>query len=332
MSLRRSTGGTSKPGRPTARRAQGLGALRRTPTPNGSPAPGNAVSAVAVLLGTGAPRVSPMSAIRTQQDGTVLSVTIDRPDRLNALDLPSIRSLREALEAAGADPAVRAVHLRGEGRAFCAGGDVATMDEHLRAGELPRLFHELTGEQELAVRAIVGMPKPVLASLAGVAAGGGLSLALAADWRIASEEAVLVPAFPRLGAVPDGGLTYFLPHYLGLGLAQELLFTDARVPALRARELGLLHEVVPSAELAARSRARAQELAGGPTFAYGRMKRLLLSAFHESLANQLLLERRGAVEAARGPELAEGIRAFREKRPPRFAFDVDRAAHPADGI
>jgi len=265
-----------------------------------------------------------MPAIRTDQEGTVRTITIDRPDRLNALDVPSMLALREALEAASRDPDVRAVLLRGEGRAFCAGGDVATMDEHRRAGELSRLFHDLTGEQELAVRAIVGMPKPVVASLAGVAAGGGLALALAADWRIASESAVLVPAFPRLGAVPDGGLTYFLPHYLGLGLAQELLFSDARVPAPRARELGLVHEVVPPTELDARSRARATELAEGPTFAYGRTKLLLVSAFHESLANQMLLERRGAVEAAQGPELPEGIVAFREKRRPIFTSPAPR--------
>ena len=260
-----------------------------------------------------------MPGIRAEREGTVETVTIDRPDRLNALDVPTLKALRLALEAAGHDPAVRAVLLRGEGKAFCAGGDVATMDEYRRRGELAPLFHELTGEQELAVRAMVGMPKPVLASIGGVAAGGGLSLALAADWRVASEDALLVPAFPRLGAVPDGGLTYFLPHFLGLGLAQELLFTDARVPAGRARELGLVHEVVPAAELPERSRIRARELADGPTFAYGRLKPLLLSAFHESLASQLALERKGAVEAALGPELAEGIVAFREKRKPRFA-------------
>jgi len=259
-----------------------------------------------------------MPAVRTERDGAVLTVSVDRPDRLNALDVPSMRMLRETLETAGRDDSVRAVVLRGEGRAFSAGGDVATMDEHRRAGTLAQFFHDLTGEQELAVRAIVGMPKPVLASIGGVAAGGGLALALSADWRLASDEALLVPAFPALGAVPDGGLTYFLPHFLGLGLAQELLFTNARIPAARGRELGLLHEVVVPAELPARTRARAQELADGPTFAYGETKRLLLEAFHGSLPTQLSLERRGAVEAARRPELAEGIRAFREKRRPDF--------------
>ena len=256
--------------------------------------------------------------IRTQRTGGVLEIRINRPDRLNALDVPTFARFRQELQAAALDRAVRAVVLTGEGRAFCAGGDVATMDEHRAAGTLPQLFHDLTAGQELAIREIVGMRKPVLASLPGVAAGGGLSLALAADWRIAADGAVLVPAFPGLGAVPDGGLTYFLPHFLGIGLAQEVLFTNARIPAARARELGLVHEVVPADDLRRRTAERARELAEGPTFAYGWMKRLMVSAFSESLESQMMLERRGAVEAAEGTELPEGIRAFREKRPPRF--------------
>jgi 2-(1,2-epoxy-1,2-dihydrophenyl)acetyl-CoA isomerase len=145
-----------------------------------------------------------------------------------------------------------------------------------------------------------------------------LSLALAADWRIAAEEAVLVPAFPGLGAVPDGGLTYFLPHFLGIGAAQEILFANRRIPAARARDLALVHEVVPAEQLAGRAWERATELASGPTFAYGWMKRLMVSAFSESLETQMMLERRGAVEAAAGQELPEGIRAFLEKRKPAF--------------
>ncbi len=256
--------------------------------------------------------------IVTTRRGAIVEIRIHRPERLNALDVPSFLDFRRELETVALDPAVRAVILTGEGRAFCAGGDVAAMDAHRERGELPLLFHDLTAGQELAIREIVGMPKPVLAALPGVAAGGGLSLALAADWRIAAESALLVPAFPALGAVPDGGLTYFLPHYLGIGLAQELLFTNARVPAARARELGLVHEVVADADLGARAWERAEELAIGPTLAYGRIKRLLVSAFGESLETQMMLERRGMVEAAQGSELPEGIRAFLEKRRPNF--------------
>ncbi len=259
-----------------------------------------------------------MDSVRTERNGSVLAIILDRPDRLNALDVPSMKELRRVLQETSVDRTVRAVLLTGAGKAFCAGGDVATMEEHLRSGDLPHLFHELTGEQETAVREILLMRKPVLAALPGVAAGGGLSLALAADWRIAADSAVLVPAFPSLGAVPDGGLTYFLPHYLGIGTAQELLFTNARISAARAQGLALVHEVVPADQLMDRAWTRARELANGPTFAYGWMKRLMVSAFNASLETQLALERRGMVEAAEHAELPEGIRAFREKRPPQF--------------
>jgi 2-(1,2-epoxy-1,2-dihydrophenyl)acetyl-CoA isomerase len=257
-------------------------------------------------------------AVLTERRGNVLAIRINRPERLNALDVPSFRAVRETLQTAALDRSIRAVLLTGVGKAFCAGGDVAVMDEFRQHGELARLFHELTGEQELSVREILGMAKPVVAALPGVAAGGGLSLALAADWRIATPSALLVPAFPALGAVPDGGLTYFLPHFLGIGLAQEMLFTNARLPVDRAKELGLVHEIVPAEDLEHRAWERATELAAGPTFAYGQMKRLMVSAFSESLETQLQLERRAAVEAAIRAELPEGIRAFREKRLPKF--------------
>ena len=256
--------------------------------------------------------------MRTERSGSVLTLTIDRPHRLNALDVPSFRRLRLELEAAALDRSVRCVLLTGAGSAFCAGGDVATMEEHRTQGTLDRLFHELTGEQELSVRTIMNMPKPVVAALPGVAAGGGLSLALACDWRIASQTALLVPAFPQLGAVPDGGLTYLLPHYLGIGGAQELLFQNARLSASAARDLGLVHEVCAPEELIGRAADRARRLSEGPTREYGTLKQLMLSAFSESLDSQMVLERRSAVEAARGPELPEGIQAFIEKRSPRF--------------
>jgi 2-(1,2-epoxy-1,2-dihydrophenyl)acetyl-CoA isomerase len=259
-----------------------------------------------------------MPAVLTERNGAVITITIHRPDRLNALDLATMGELRAALEAASAARDIRAVLLTGAGSAFCAGGDVAAMEAARAAGTLPDLFHRLTGEQEQIVREVLGMPKPVLAALPGVAAGGGLSIALATDWRIASESAMLVPAFLPLGTVPDGGLSYLLPHYLGIGGAQELLFANPRIPATRAREMGLVHEVVPASDLMTRAQARVQELAEGPTRAYGWTKRLLLSAYHESVEAQMALERRGAAEAARGEEFPEGIRAFTEKRKAKF--------------
>jgi 2-(1,2-epoxy-1,2-dihydrophenyl)acetyl-CoA isomerase len=253
-----------------------------------------------------------------RRDGAVVELCLNRPDRLNSFDVPSFQTFRRALEEAALDDSVHAVIVTGSGRAFSAGGDVSAMDDARTAGALPTFFHDLTGEQERSVREIVSMGKPVVAALPGVAAGGGLSLALAADWRIAAEGATLVPAFPALGAVPDGGLTHFLPQFVGLGLTQEFLFTNARIDTARAKQLGLLHEVVSPDRLSARSWERARELASGPTFAYGWMKRLLRASFTESLEGQLASERRGAIEAACRTELPEGIRAFRAKQPPRF--------------
>jgi 2-(1,2-epoxy-1,2-dihydrophenyl)acetyl-CoA isomerase len=240
--------------------------------------------------------------IQLDKRDAVATIRISRPAQLNAFDPDSVRLLLSA----------------GEGSAFSSGGDVAEMGKHAKAGDLSQLFTELTGTLEHVIRDIIGMKKPVVASIPGVAAGGGLALALACDWRIGSTNALLVPAFSGIGAVPDGGLTYFLPHFVGLGIAQELLFSRSRVSADRARELGLLHEVVAPEELEARTWAKATELAAGPTRAYAATKQLLVSSFGTTVETQLALERRYAVEAALGPEISEGIEAWGEKRKPEF--------------
>ena len=258
------------------------------------------------------------SPLLIERQATVLVLTLNRPERRNALGPDDLRTLRLTLQRTAQDPGIRAVLLTGAGGAFSAGGDVSAMAESLEKGDLPEMFHDLVGEQERCVREIVEMPKPVVAALPGVAAGGGFSLALACDWRIGTPKTVLVTAFTALGGIPDGGLTYFLPHYLGIGGAQELLFGEGRLDAQRARELSLLHEVVPDSDLMSRAHARAQELARGPVAAYAGIKRLLVSSFSNSLETQLASERRAMVEATRGTELPEGIRAFRAKRPPRF--------------
>jgi 2-(1,2-epoxy-1,2-dihydrophenyl)acetyl-CoA isomerase len=263
------------------------------------------------------------STIQVERRNAVALVRMSRPDRLNALDPDSVRQLRRALQDAAHDPKIRAVILTGAGNAFSAGGDVSAMQQHLQAGNLVRLFNELTGELELTIRELMSMRKPAIASLPGVAAGGGLSLALACDWRIASSSALLVPAFGSLGAVPDGGLTFFLPHFVGVGVAQELFFSATRVPADRALRLGLVQEVVAPDDLEARTWAKAAELASGPTLAYAALKQLLTTSYGSSLETQLALERRYAIEVAGGPELAEGIQAFGEKRKPDFPSPED---------
>jgi 2-(1,2-epoxy-1,2-dihydrophenyl)acetyl-CoA isomerase len=256
--------------------------------------------------------------IQVDRRDAVAQLRISRPAQLNAFDPDSVRLLLSSLQDVAHDRAVRCVIITGEGTAFSSGGDIASMREHAKAGDLDRLFNDLTGTLEQAIRSIIGMKKPVVAAIPGVAAGGGLALALACDWRIGSTNAMLVPAFSGIGAVPDGGLTYFLPHFVGLGHAQELLFSQSRVSAERARELGLLHEVVAPEALEARSWAKAAELAAGPTRAYAATKQLLVSSYGATVESQLALERRYAIEAAQGPEITEGLEAFGEKRKPEF--------------
>lgn len=263
------------------------------------------------------------TTIQVDRRDAVCQIRISRPEKLNALDPDSVRLLRRSLQGAAHDAAIRAIILTGAGGAFSAGGDVSSMREHLDAGDLARLFYDLTGELELTVRELLEMKKPVVASIPGVAAGGGLSLALACDWRVASTNAVLVPAFGDLGAVPDGGLTFFLPHFVGTGVAQELFFSSSRVKADRALSLGLVSEVVAPEELEARTWAKATELASGPTLAYAALKHLLVTSYGASLESQLALERRYATEVAGGPEIAEGIVAFGEKRKPDFPSPED---------
>jgi 2-(1,2-epoxy-1,2-dihydrophenyl)acetyl-CoA isomerase len=256
--------------------------------------------------------------IQVDRRDAVATIRISRPAQLNAFDPASVRQLLSAVQDVGHDHAIRAVIITGEGTAFSSGGDVVEMRKHMRVGDLSQLFNELTGTLEQTIRDIIGMKKPVVAAIPGVAAGGGLALALACDWRIGSTNALLVPAFSGIGAVPDGGLTYFLAHFVGLGIAQELLFSHSRVSAERARELGLLHEVVAPEALETRTWEKASELAAGPTRAYAATKQLLVSAFGTSVETQLALERRYAVEAALGPEIAEGLEAWGEKRKPEF--------------
>ncbi len=260
----------------------------------------------------------PMPTLNVERLDAIARITLNRPDRKNALGADEMRGLHRALQDVAQDQDVRAVILTGAGQAFSAGGDVHEMAQWLEKGVLPRLFHELVDEQEGVIKEIVEMAKPVIAAIPGVAAGGGMSIVLACDWRIATPEASLVPAFPSLGGVPDGGLTFFLPHYLGIGGAQEVLYGSGRVSAERGRELSLFHELVPTGELQARALERANVLSKGPIHAFTWMKRLLVESYHSSLQRQMELERRGMVEAARGEELPEGVRAFLAKRPPRF--------------
>src|SRR5262245_31751060 len=190
----------------------------------------------------------------------VSTLTLNRPDRLNALDLATMDALQRRLEAEARDPAVRALVITGAGRAFCAGGDLrTTLDANpARPGDA---FLDLAGRFHQSVIEIRRMPKPVFAAINGAAAGGGFSLALACDFRLMAESAFLQQAYPSSGLCIDGGGTFTLPRLVGLGKALELALLDERIPAAAALQAGLVQRVVPDAELLQQAQRLAEQAA-----------------------------------------------------------------------
>ena len=254
--------------------------------------------------------------ITVESAGGVSTITLSRPDAFNALSLQLARELLGAVLAADEDPAVRCVVLTGAGRAFCGGGDVR---DFTKAGVgIGVLLKELTTYIHAAVSRLVRMPKPVITAINGVAAGGGLPLALAGDLVIAAESARFTSAYSRIGATPDGSSTYWLPRLCGLRRALELYMTNRVLTAHEAVEWGLATRVVPDAQLAAAVGQLAGELAQGPTLALGRAKVLLHGSTSESLETQMELESQAIARSGHTADFAEGIRAFVEKRAPRF--------------
>jgi len=249
-------------------------------------------------------------AVATERGVTTL--TLNRPDALNALTAELRRELLAALKAAGRDPDVRAVVITGAGRAFCAGAD-------LRGGTSERDFRRvLRDEYNPLIEAIRALPKPVIAAVNGVAAGAGVSLALAADLVLAAEDAKFVPAFHRIGLVPDSGLTRTLVRAVGRHRAFEVLMGERQLNAAEAHAAGLVAAVVPGNRLAEAAHEVAGRLASGPTRAIGLTKRLIADAEDASLSDSLAAEAALQEVAGRTEDHAEGVAAFSEKRDPAF--------------
>ena len=252
------------------------------------------------------------SQLLVTHDGAVQTITLNRPDVLNALDLAMHERLAAALDRA-AQPDVRALVITGSGRGFCVGQDVGEFPRDAAAvGEL------LSRHFNPAIRALCGLPKPVIAAINGPAAGAGLALALACDLRLAAASASLVPAFGRIGLVPDSGLSHTLPRLIGSAAAFDWMVSGRRIAAPEAEAMGLVTRVVEDADLAAETAALATELAAGPTTAIGLTKQLIGRSLESSLDEQLAEEARLQAIAAAGDDFGEGVAAFLEKRPPRF--------------
>ena len=255
--------------------------------------------------------------ILSSRDGAVLTLTINRPDALNALNPPTMQALRAGIEAAGRDWAIGAVILTGAGRAFCAGAELKDVSARLDAGDTD-VGRDLRENYVPLTRAIRSCPKLVIAALNGIAAGAGLSLALACDLRIAAAGAQLIVAFVRVGLVPDAGSLFFLTRMLGLSKATELALTGEPLPVEEARQLGLIAAVVPGDQLMTTVMERARRLADGPRQTHTLIKRGMERAMDLDLDQVMELESHLQTLAARTPDTQEAIRAFIEKRKPSF--------------
>ncbi len=254
----------------------------------------------------------PYETLLFEADAAVATITLHRPDALNALNAAMRRELGAVLKLAARDATVRAVVLTGAGRGFCAGAD-------LRGGSGERDFRRvITTEYNPLIEAIRNLPKPVIASVNGAAAGAGMSLALAADLVIAAEDARFVPAFNRIGLVPDSGLTRTLVRALGRHRAFEILMGEGQLGAAEAQDAGLVAAVVPADRLSDATRELAQRLANGPTRGIALTKRLLNRGEDASLSETLASEAGLQEIAGRSEDHAEGVAAFAEKREPDF--------------
>jgi 2-(1,2-epoxy-1,2-dihydrophenyl)acetyl-CoA isomerase len=253
-----------------------------------------------------------MAEVESTRGGAVQTITLNRPDKMNAFTRALHAALREALKDAR-DPEVRAVVITGAGRGFCAGQDLTEFEE---SGDVGAALRETYHPNMLAIRAL---EKPVIAAVNGACAGAGLSLACACDIRIAADSASFVPGFIGIGLVPDAGGTYFIHRLLGASRAFEWMSSNRRLTAAEAHAWGLVSEVVEGDALAARASELASFYAGLPTRAIGMTKRLFDHADTATLEEQLEHEAQLQAAATQTDDFREGVAAFLEKREPRFS-------------
>ena len=247
----------------------------------------------------------------------IATLTLNRPDRLNALSTPILDGLLEALPRLGADAEIAVVVLTGAGRGFCAGGDVKSMAEGSSQLGVEDAVERLRGRMEVS-RLLHEIPKPTIAMVNGPAAGAGLAMALACDLRIASESARFITAFAKVGFSGDFGGSYFLSKLVGTGKARELYFTGDPLDSRQALALGVVNAVVPDLELLNATMALARRLAGGPNIALGLMKQNFNAAENGTLSELLDLEALHQIQTAGTEDHLEAARAFVEKRAPVF--------------
>jgi 2-(1,2-epoxy-1,2-dihydrophenyl)acetyl-CoA isomerase len=256
--------------------------------------------------------------LSVDRDGAVATVTLRNPSKLNALSTTMTGELTEALTVLRDDAAIRALVLTGEGRGFCVGADLGALQEPYLKGDRPKLSAFLREGYNRLLPLLAETPKPVVAAINGVAAGAGLSLALACDLRVAAEDASFTMAFVRIGLVPDSGASYLLPRAVGAAEALHLSLTGDRFDAATAQRIGLVTRVVPTDQVLTAALELAGRLAALPTRAIALTKLLFQRAASLSLPEALELEADLQDEAGATDDHLEGVLAFLEKREPTF--------------
>jgi 2-(1,2-epoxy-1,2-dihydrophenyl)acetyl-CoA isomerase len=254
--------------------------------------------------------------LETRHDAIAVLV-MNRPDRLNALNTKLVATLNDVLDRIAADESVRVVVLTGAGRAFCAGGDLSLIGEGRATGQTQQLESLLIAGTQV-VSKMRTMPQPVIAAVNGAAAGAGMNLALAADIRIAAEEAMFGQNFAKVGLFPDFGGTYFLRQLVGPAKAAEFFYTGDMVDARTALRLGIVNQVVPATQLEAEVKSLAQKIAQGPPLPIRAIKKTLFGSDQEKLTLALLREAEEQRRCYLSEDCKEGIEAFFEKRQPKF--------------
>jgi 2-(1,2-epoxy-1,2-dihydrophenyl)acetyl-CoA isomerase len=264
-----------------------------------------------------------LNTLEIEVDGPIGTLTLNRPDALNAMSPELIGELTVAAAWLADRASIRALIITGAGRAFCSGGDVnwfkrGVGDESI---DLPSEVRRGAEALHNAIVDIRRIPYPVIAAINGPAAGAGMSLALSADLRIASEDAFLAIAYGRIGAAPDGGMTYFLPRVVGPAKALELALNDPNLDANSAFEAGLVTEVVPADQLLSRAREKAEKLATKAPYYVRTTKRLLQESIEHSINDHLQLERHGIADSMATQDLRRGVTAFFAGEDPEFQGD-----------
>ena len=252
----------------------------------------------------------------TKFEGSIASLTLNRPEAGNAITLELARALVAAAIRCDTDPAIRCVVLTGAGRLFCAGGDIGVLSSG--GAQSAAVLSELAGTLHMAISRLARMRKPLLVLVNGPAAGAGLRLAMMGDVVLAATSAHYTAAYGGIGLTPDGGTSWLLPRLIGLRKAQEMILTNRRVTAPEAEAIGLITRAVDDATFAAEGTAMAERLARSATGALGAARALLIDSFGADLETHLEREARGISAASAGAEGREGLAAFLEKRKPDF--------------